>query len=242
MARGHPDWGQATPTETISLVADLGELAVRLGALSVYDRGGNVVWADGFEFGLSPWLPQTDGTGALVEIVSEPTYSGESACKLTGGSDGWARAGVLKRIRPPVLGRFGAELTFSIATPNDNVEIRIQHNDGVNRRRYFIKLIESTDELQYLDADGNYQKFAEYILANDDAYLFHTCKAFVDLENHEYVKFMINQQSYDLSGIACETVADTTNPRLEVTIYVTSRAGSNDVIYVDNVIITMNEP
>ena len=63
MAHGAPDWFGTTPQGMVHRVADLAELAARLGSPDVFDRRGNVLFMDSFENGQNNW-----SHGALVGV------------------------------------------------------------------------------------------------------------------------------------------------------------------------------
>jgi len=236
-----PDDYPWLPGSDRSPLADLGELAARLGSIVTYDRRGSVLWFDDFEHGLSPWLPQTSGTGAQVLVVADPTYRGGYAAKCIGGSDSQKVAGVLKRVQPFTLGKLGWEVTLSLGSPNNFVRFHMQHNDGSEIVRWTIELKAETNKLKYRDSNAVYQIFTDHIIPDSDEELFHTIKLVVDVQNREYVRFMIDQSEYSLAGIKPEVLADTSDPRLEFYVFVASRDGQNDYIIVDSAIITVGE-
>ena len=55
MAHGYPDYGLAAALQNIYAIVDLGELAARLGAVSVFSRAGSTLFQDTFDSGLGKW-------------------------------------------------------------------------------------------------------------------------------------------------------------------------------------------
>lgn len=244
--RGHPDYGQRQAQEIISPVSDLGELAARLGSIVTYERSGNVLFLDDFDDGLAAWFPQWAGTGAGVATESTYVYQGAQSVKLTTGTDSWQRAGLLKRFQPVSLGKVGVEVKISIPDPIEAILFGIQQNDGTERWRYHL-WIEPDDNQFSIRDDDNYPpgktKVDDHLLPSGDGYLFHTLKLVVDLKNKAYVRFLLDQSEYNLSDYTVlNTSPDVSDPRIEVLVEVRGRAANNDVGYVDDFILTFNEP
>ena len=72
--------------------------------------------------------------------------------------------------------------------------------------------------------------------------LFFASKLVFDSAARQYIRFRLNNQTYSLAGIPGWVFADATAPHLEAMFRVVSRAGFNDQLLVDDVIVTQNEP
>ena len=237
-----PDYFSYRLESTKHLLADMAELAARLGSLVSFDRRGTLVWMDGFENSLSPWESQAAGTGAAVAVVTSPTYQGGYSCKLTGGStDPWV-ALVQKNAQVITLNRLGVEFTFSQETSYDYIESYAFYSSGTQYITWRIRLNPATNTLQYKDAAGAWQTFAAWKFADENKCRFHTLKYVVDLDTHEFVRCFLDRNVYVFSGEKPQVSAVVDNPSLLIRFSVYSRAGFNDVVYVDNAIVTADEP
>jgi len=220
----------------------MAELAVRLGSVVSYHRSGTVLFADGMDNGFAPYIETTVGVGSSVEVVTTPTFQGGLAAKLTAASDVTQTTGLLKRIQPIVLGKVGLEITFSCESLNNSFIISIQLNTGVLREFWGILFITDSDEIHYRPPSGTWTKFADYTLNTDDPYVFYVAKLVVDLVNKKYIKLYINQTTIDMSDLLPYTPADATYQRLEFVTGLKGKLTENNVVYLDNFIITTDEP
>jgi len=70
----------------------------------------------------------------------------------------------------------------------------------------------------------------------------HTMKLVVDLNTDRYVRFILNETEYDLSAYSANTFANPDQPHLGVKAILYSTAGFNADCWVDDIILTQNEP
>lgn len=242
MPTGHEDWGQSAATATVSPVADLGELAARLGSIDVYSRSGNVFYLDSFESGLAGWQQQLSGIGAAIALDGTVAYSPPVSVRMTGGSDASAFA-LLTRIMPVVqLARLGAELSFSMPTAHEHISLSVAQTDGANLFRFRIRIDATASQLRVLAADGSDTVFATPTIETGDERVWHTAKLVVDVANLRYTRFYLDSSSYVLSAFTPFSSALVLFPQLELQLGVVSRAGQNDQMVLDDVILTINEP
>ncbi|GAH29279.1 unnamed protein product, partial [marine sediment metagenome] len=110
---GKPDWGLQLK-KTVYTFDDLSELAVRLGSISQFDRRGDVIFQDSFEYGLGKWLLCGDKTGDEQILISKRSRSGGYCVKLTGGSEGSLYSAMYIHLAYPVLSKLGMECHFAL--------------------------------------------------------------------------------------------------------------------------------
>jgi len=72
--------------------------------------------------------------------------------------------------------------------------------------------------------------------------LFHVAKLVIDFENDLYQRALIRSTEVDMSALGIQTAANATSPRMVFTVWIYSDSGDNDWAYIDNVVITQNEP
>lgn len=242
MAHGTPDWGVTSGAKTVFQLTDLAEHAVRLGSIDLFDRGGDVVFLDGFEDGLNPWVAVTNGTGAAVAIVTTPVRDGAQAVRLTGGSDGVRVASVRKDLAAPELLTLGAEMAFHLDGQIESLEIDLDVFDGANLTRFNVRWLDSADALQYRDSNDVWVTFASGLSLSTTGNLFHILKLVADASLGEYVRVRLNNRVYTLEGVPARISASAALPRFLVEIRLISLLGQNNRAVIDNVIVTQNEP
>lgn len=237
-----PDEYPWLPGSGRSQLGDLGELASRLGSIVTYDRRGSVYWFEDFENGIEGIFPQTSGVGAEVRLTHKYVFRGLLSAKLTGGSDSTLSAGILKRIAPALLTTYGLEATVSVESDVDFIRLGFQYNTGITRYNGAFYIDVTTQKLYYLSNAFTLVVIDSALIEDNDPTLFFTAKVVIDLVNNKYIRALFNQTEYDLTNIGIYSVADTTIPRIEASVFCFSVSGSNGIAYVDNIIVTVGDP
>lgn len=242
LQHGTPDYRVTAGARTTFQLTDLAELAVRLGSPIRFDRRGDVIWWDDFECATERYDFELLGTGAAIARTTERAHGGEQSYKLTGGSDGDGIATLIGSEPAVIRGPIGLEVAFNLPGTIDSFEIRLVEYDGANGYYAAIRWSDTASELQRRDATAAYVAVAAAIDLPVNKPTWMVLKMVVDLSDHTYVRAILNDRCYNLSGLTYETFSDGRAPRLDFTCQTNSRAGSNDVVYVDDLILTQNEP
>lgn len=223
------------------VLGDMAELAVRLGTVMKYDRSGSMIFGDSFDHGLAPYITVKSGEGAAVDVVSKTTYADGYAVRLTAGKDASHRAGIGKCLQPQVINLMGFEFSFSLETDTTRVGLICTWNTTTEIKIWSIYWYPASGVLTYLDHEGHSIQFATKNLPIGNKNLFHTIKLIIDLETVHYNRLMVDQELYDLSAYMGQTGDPDPFPSLIFAAYNTGRSGYNDIIYVDDFVITVDE-
>ncbi len=242
MAHGTPDYNITAGRQTTHQLTDLGELAVRLGSPIAFDRRGDVMSWDDFECATNRYDVSLDGLGAAVARSTERAHSGENSYKLTAGSTAGHGAGLIASEPAIVRSSVGHEILMNLPGTIEAFYIRMVHFDGVNLHRATLRWVDAANELTYGNAAGADVQFATGIDLPVNLPTWNAFKLVADFVSDRYVRAIVNNVTYDLSGIAVQVAADARAPRVDFTIQLFGRAGFNDIVYVDDVIVTQNEP
>lgn len=221
---------------------DTGELAARLGSINTFDRRGHTVWMDDFENGVNKWTTEASGDDASVEQNITRFRSGGSSCKLTAGSTGNPFARIYTLLSFSVTGTFGYEFSFAIDSNTSTLDLHTLYYDGADLHVAGIRYDHANTDLYYESANGVWTIFDSSFSLVALAELFHTLKLVPDYANGLYSRLLIDAEVIDVSAYAIHSSALVVAPFLQVEIRNTGRLLNNDVVYVDDVIITQNEP
>lgn len=218
------------------------ELAARLGSIVTFDRHGWVVWMDDFEDGLGKCTIVDSGTGSASARATDYVRSGGYSLKLTAGSDGLRKNMVYYFLPYPMVGKWGFEFSWRPDGNLDYLDFRAQVVDGANSHVLVVRYSYTDETLSYYDADGAWVVFATDVdLVPSDPH-FNSWKLVVDFAETEYVRLLVNETSYDLSGYGGWEGVDVSALQMTVLLTHVGTSGKNAVLYVDDVIITQNEP
>lgn len=242
MPRGAPDYSNVRADNPLHRLDDMAELAARLGSVVTFDRGGDVILLDTFANGMPQWAPATYGTGANVELTTERAASPPFAVKMTTGQDDAQAAVISLEIPYHHLCKMGLEYSITHHVNQINHLMHFYHRDGETRYLYRVLFDINNGKIYVTHSDGAYKKVAEGLNLKSDAFIFNQVKLVVDTENNQYVRLTFNDETWLLGDYAPLEAVESSVPYIEALIQVGGDAGSNRDIYVDNVIVTQNEP
>jgi len=239
---GAPDNYQVKPSNVVYSLQDDAELAVRLSALSSIDRLGDVFIFEDFSNDLGFAYTYASGVGSSVNVSSEKWRSKGFSLKLVTGGVVGAYSKNLIHTPYPNLSKWGTENWFLCFSDVDWIHICIILRDGTNNYEYSLK-VDVTNEKLYIKNDSDdWTEILSDIKIINSAYLFYVIKMVVDLENNKYVRLRLGNQSVDLSSYTPYIVAGDLTPELLIDFVVYSNDVDDATCYLDNVIITQNEP
>lgn len=243
MAHGQPDFGLYAAKATVSGLADIGELAARLGSIATFDRRGDIVWFDDFEGDVDKWYQDLEGTDAAIVVSPDAARNGSFSAKLTTGDEIDDFAMVLHYLPYPVTSRVGFEISF---TTEDNLSELIFSQrlyDGDYEHYARLRYLPATDVLQYLDSGAVWRDLATSLDLYDATYIFHTIKLVIDLDTHKYIRAILDDVEYDMSALNYRHTADPdTTPHWEQIADMITGVNDNVSNYVDDAVVTQNEP
>ena len=237
-----PDYGRLNAQQTVYPVLDLGELAVRLGSPITHDRRGDVIWWDDYEWTLNKWGVSAPGTGASAALSVARARNGRTSNLLTGASEGSISPTVTHLQAFPVLSLLGSEVSFSLGGSIGSFYMESDVYNGASLSSFVLRWDDTVDALYYKDAAGAYVELLDTGQLIPHATLFHTLKLVVDPVAGEYVRAILNEAEVDMAGVAGRVSADATAPSWLIAHALASRAGNNDTVYLDDAILTQNEP
>lgn len=239
MAHGQPDFSTTAPKTTVYSLVDLGELAARLGSIVTHDRRGDVVLLDDFESGLEGWEIITNGANSAVALTSTRYRSGGFSIKLVTGAVNGNYASIRRHVPYPVTGRFGYELSWASGSTPFYHGFNIGFYTGTTLYRGIIEYVPSTGGIRYTSGGGTtYFGTPGLVLSTS---LFNVLKVVIDMEGRNYVRCILNETEYSLADIALQSSASGASPHMYVDYLIYTTAGAKTV-YVDDAIITQNEP
>ncbi|MBA7474244.1 hypothetical protein ES707_09592 [subsurface metagenome] len=205
MPHGTPDWGLVGPKSTVYGLDDLGEHAVRLGSPHLWDRLGDLLWQTTFAHGLGDVTLMVAIAGSSVHLHTGYARQGAFCAQLTEPDIALANAYIQKHLPLPVTSRVGIECSFSFDDDLLYFGVGFTGNNGALTFEAYARYDHQNGRLEYEDNLGVYQ------LITDDFYLreffddTHVMKLVVDFFSEEYVRVIVDDQTFLLTGIAYRT-------------------------------------
>jgi len=242
MPHGTFDWGKHTPTITVFTLDDMAELAARLGSIDYYDRRGNVFFLDGFEHTLNKWYNCGLGVGNAAALDNTYAKDGEYSCKITAGQGNDNYGCIGHQGGGIVPSKIGFELAFTVNEAIKQYQFKWAISDGTHSHFAGIAYYPPTDLLKYYNEGGVYTTFATDLELKADPRSFHTIKFVADLTTDYYDYCLLDHVNYDLSALQNQNVEIALAPAHSMSIISTNSGDLNQSFYVDNTILTQNEP
>ncbi len=242
MPHGQRDWGNIGASEIVHSMDDMAELAARLGSPCTFNREGNVLFLESFESGLEAWLTWALGTGSSVECSAAWARTGGYCALLTNGAVSPNATRIRTSVHYPVLGAIGTEFTLAFDNNVWYIYVYLDHFDGTAQHRFNFRYDHSGKTLAIYTDAGYVTIDASISLAVWGEYRYHDTKLVVDLATDKYVRLIFNNTEYELSAYSAGTFASALGPYIDFWLTVNGNETLTSHVYVDNVILTQNEP
>jgi len=229
------------PTNTIVGLSDMGELAVRLNSIVTHDRRGNVIWLDDFESGIDAWkVKGTAGYSATWDAAHHK--NGGFACKLVTAAINGANTQITAVLALPTLSKLGVEVAITHA---DNIkEIQMDADIFTATATYYIKVkwVAASQTWYYWNSVGGWTAITPTQALHPDNYLFNHIKLVSDPAEQKYGRLLVNDKVYDLSDVAPQAVGALATIGIMPAVIISTNTDAAATAWVDNVIVTQNEP
>ncbi len=223
-------------------VADIGELAARMGSPVTYDRRGEVLWYDIFERGVAGWTEETGGNDGTLRVTADRPLIGAYAALLSSPSSGGVNVAMTRYLNPAKVNKWGIEVAFAFTTVFDYFVIEMNWIDGTNIWYGSIKVDHDDADVSYLTTLTTWTKIADIEIITLAAGMYNRIKLVCDFDSGNFERIMINQVEYPLSDVAMLKRTSALGPYSNLNLSFYGNINNVRTMKVDSVIITANEP
>lgn len=244
--RGQPDWGAMRPLGVMATMADVGELAARLGSRCVYDRRGNVYYWDDFEGTVNRFRTNTTGVGVAPILNSAYSLSGSQCVHLDsvgiGRSEMLVWAGVLNSKS------LGVEIAFGLTGFLDFFDVYFTYNAAATRLRGLVRIrmnpiTGNSYDVQIMLPGLVFQDIVTDVAIPTPDYGWGHLKLVCDFDSGYYNRLLFDAGEYDLSQYL---LPGSPFPRTEKVTVVISAEGTTGLggieAWVEDLLLTCQEP
>lgn len=236
-----PDNYPWMPGSERSVLADLGELAVRLGSPVVWSRSGEVIWYETFSHGLATFRFTATGNSTAKPDVDYTLYGG-FCLKLTADAASFPQCILDRMFTPTDVGRWGLEVAIAFFDDYDSFWFNFIRFDATNKHQAGIKLDQDASELQYRDDANAWQKITTLPETQFGLGAYHFIKLVADYDDDLYSHVIFQNTRYDLSDYGLYVATNSAGPYNAIEMVFQGRDGETDVARLGLVILTSNEP
>lgn len=241
MPRGTPDWAQVAPQDLLARVLDDAELAVRLGAASIFDRRGSVVYADDFSHGINRYAVISQGSDTFARISHRDSLLSGYSLRCNTGSTGGEQAGASVSVPLITDTPIGIEALFASASQDIRFNVGLQVHNGTSLLEYLMRWDRNSDDLEvktgvstFTDVDTDLDHFV-------GVHAWAHLKLVIDPAAETYLRGRVGQDLFDLSALSPATLPTTGGPGVAGRVACDSSQASADDGFVGLVVITVNE-
>ncbi len=219
-----------------------GELAARLGSIKSFDKRGEILFMDDFEDTTLKWEVDGSGTGWAVARSNAFAKTKDYSMKLTAGNAEDNAAYMDHYHYFPVKKSIGAELSFALGSDLKIIETTLHLYSGAYYYAASCRYWPQLDKLYVEHAPSGWVEVASDVDLYEHDNLFHALKIVIDLDTEKWVRVMLNDVEYDVSAESIWKATNTTTPYLFNRIQLYNNAAGNHYAYIDDVVLTQNEP
>jgi hypothetical protein len=237
-----PDFYEYLPGSDRYSLSDMGELAVRLGSLSTYDRRGEVLWSEDWSHGYSMYSSLLDGTGATIHLDATYVDITDYSLYLRAGSTGLHTAMLYRYFGGWLGNKLGIETALYIQSAANYIYVALSRYKDSVKRSGVLRLKPYTGELAIEIGAGVWQVIETLGNFAMSYSLFHYMKLCCNFDTDKYMRLMFNQKSYNLSAYSLYDQAAVSDNFYMLTVTVEGRSGYNDAVNISHFILTANEP
>ena len=242
MPRGQPDFGMYQTKSFGGTLADMADLAVRLGSIVEFDRRGDIGFLDDFEAPSLKWDALGIIGGNLPVLSTTYAGMGIQSVKLSCGAVLGSQSIITRGWGLIRLGRVGGEFWVQgKAIAPGYLEFLLDIYDGTNQRRAELRYDTGAGTITLVDPTGNHI-VATGVYMYLGHFYFVPIKVVADIDTGIYIRLMVNEQEIDLSSYQLVTVAPTGNRIIIAYLTLRGVAAEETAVYIDNYIYTVNEP
>ena len=242
MPRGAPDYSNVTTVAPLHRVTDLSELAARMESPVSFDRAGNVIFMDTFEYGLSGWDQFPTGLDGYIGISAVAHRTGSFSMILVPCKTPSRRIMARRRDVYPLPTKVGVEFSFTVTDATDYIVFEMSVYDTEDRHIAAVTYNHVNAQIIYAD-DEDRPVVLDTIDRLTVGYpTFHIIKFVVDMEADTYSRIILDRHAYEGLDYAIYKDGVGGDPHIYTNIDVHATDDSLPEHYMDDFILTQNEP
>ncbi len=241
MSRGYADWHINTAAVGQYLLDD-SELAARLGSPYVYERLGNVLAIDQGGVELAQWITSTSGEGASIVEDTAIVYSSTQSIKLTPGSTISKFASIYREIPYIEARNIGVSLLFAPMEAGAEMRVDLKYSRAGTKYTFAFRITAAGLMQTFNGSTWDTQKDSGRLLWDATVPFWNLLHVSINVTDLTFKSIQLNQNKVAFTDDPTSTGATSVPNSFEVYISALDATGDQDVIYVDNIIVTIDEP
>ena len=218
------------------------ELAVRLDSTVNFDRLGNVLWKDDFEGSNLNWTVSSTGGAGTAALDTAEVLNGLKSCKVVTPGGNQNNTAIQKGFAYPRSSQIGVEVSFMPDSDLLWIELRVYVYDGAEIYQAFFRVYTKETYVSLFVHDLNWVN----LTPSNEVYIggksWHKMKMVIDYVDKTNVRVLYDNQVYDTSAYTLRHYVSGSNPHIWVEVVCVCDSGGASTTYLDNFVLTQNEP
>lgn len=242
MPHGTPDWGHVGPISVLYGLDDLGEQAVRVGAVPSWDRIGHVLFSDDFQEGLGAWRAYVSSADGILCLFTGDAQSYPYCVKMVNGSVSGSYARMEHYFGYEYRGICGLECNVAFGPDIEYIKFGLGSRSATARQYFYVRYTPLTGEVAHGSDGAGWTPFANTGPRLCNIWTWHNVKLVANFLTGFFVKFVWEGTPFDMRAIPCVTLGAA--PPYYWLIYIENDSSTTDQyeMRLDNVIATVDEP
>jgi hypothetical protein len=241
-AQDAPDDSLWQPGSTRALVVDLGELAVRLGGVSSYDRRGEVLWWEDGRHGLADWDTISAINGASCVVSCDRTKGSGYCLRMDTGAAVGSSVRLTHNDNAILAGSIGIEEIAIISSALQYHYLYIDLYTGSRHCIFAMQIDQAARVIQYKDASLAWVTCYNYPTTFINGDIRRQLKIVADITTGLYKRLIFENIEIDLSAIPIYSVLNTSRAYLSAQIFHSGAGAATSSCIHNGTILTANEP
>lgn len=242
MAHGAPDYSNVVKPKYTYRTDDLAELVARLSKSQSFNRSGEVLFYDDFEYGYDNYVIQEFGADAAVNLYTDKFVSKGICCELIPGSDGAMWSAITYRLPYIQIGNLATEFRFNYEDFVSKVDVYLYNDDGETQLGSIYRFDFDNQIISVYDESGSWQEIEDSLVLPTPETIFNFIKVVTNFDDRTYHKIYVNNQNWDVSDYGIKEYNTAGQGYMYFKIIAYGTATKNPSFWVDNIIVTGNEP
>ena len=237
-----PDYSRELPNSSRFPLKDMGELAVRLGSGMIYDRRGELLFRENWDYGIYGWGQGLAGSGSTILLDAAETLNNPYACKMICGTGLNSATAISRRVSVIDSPRLGIELAVKL--PNQFTKLTITATGYIKGKNLSLRmyLVPNGTTVDVFSDSGLTELITN--LQYPQSYLFNfvNLKVVDDCENNKHVRAIIAGNEIDLTDFSRTQSFYTHDTYVDILINFDGYVGVASECSIGYINITGNEP
>lgn len=236
-----PDYsGYRLESQRVTL-DDMAELAARLGSPDVYDRQGTVIFMDCFNNGVVPYeIASADLISNITLSVATAEYGHYSLKLQTAIGTGFGGT-VTKRVNPVRLNKSGFEIGINFVTTFNYYIFRVKQVHDTIQYLYQFYIYGDDKKVSYTNSAGTLTKLSDLPDLFSGVGMFRNIKFVIDLANKEYVRLMIDDMLFSMTGLGASVIGTGFGDEIKIELLQHQTSDTVTTAYLGHMIATSDE-